>query len=76
VRTVTMIGLCVVLLAGCDQDKAIPPEDANDQYRQGYDMGHAAGVVEEHAELCAQIANFRAGMAAQLREAGICPKSQ
>ena len=73
-RTITMIGMCGLLLAGCEQEKAAPPEDANEQYRSGYDMGHAAGVVEEHAQLCAQIANFKAEMGSALREQGICPK--
>jgi len=73
-RTITMIGMCVLLLAGCERDKAIPPEDANEQYRSGYDMGHAAGVLEERAQLCGQIAKFRADMADALREQNICPK--
>lgn len=67
-----IVVIAALLLAGCDQEA--PREEANDRYQTGYDMGHAAGVLEEHAQLCSQIANYRAEMAAALREAGICPK--
>jgi hypothetical protein len=72
-RNIGLVGMCVLLLAGCEKE-AVPPEEGNAQYQSGYDMGHAAGVLEERAQLCGQIANFKADMAAALREASICPK--
>jgi hypothetical protein len=73
-RNVAMLGVCVLLLMGCERE-TVPAEDANDQYRTGYDMGHAAGVLEERAQLCTQIANYKAEFANALKQEGICPKS-
>ena len=49
--------------------------ESNAEYQRGYDMGHSAGVLEERAQLCSQVANFQAAMAASLRQADICPKA-
>jgi hypothetical protein len=73
-RNIGLLGVCVLLLAGCEREE-VPREDGNAQYQRGYDMGHAAGVLEEHAQLCGQIANHKAEMATELKETGICPKS-
>lgn len=70
-RNIVLLG--ALLLAGCEREE-VPREDANEQYRMGYDMGHAAGVLEERGQLCAQIANFKAEIATTLKEQGICPK--
>jgi len=73
-RNIGLLSVCVMLLAGCEKEEG-PPVDGNAEYQQGYDMGHAAGVLEERAQLCSQIANFQAAMAASLRQADICPKA-
>ena len=73
-RNIGLLGVCVLSLTGCEKED-VPPEDGNAQYQSGYDMGHAAGVVEERAQLCGQIANHKGEMATELKEAGICPKS-
>ena len=73
-RNIGMLSVCVMLLAGCEKEEG-PPVDGNAEYQQGYDMGHAAGVLEERAQLCSQIANFQTAMAASLRQADICPKA-
>ena len=73
-RNTVLLGVCMLLLAGCEREE-VPREDANDQYRMGYDMGHAAGVLEERAQLCAQVANYKSEIADALKERGICPKS-
>jgi len=73
-RNIGLLSVCVMLLAGCEKEEA-PPVESNAEYQQGYDMGHSAGVLEERAQLCSQIANFQAAMAASLRQADICPKA-
>ena len=73
-RNIGLLSVCVMLLAGCEKEEG-PPVDGNAEYQQGYDMGHAAGVLEERAQLCSQIANFQTAMAASLRQADICPKA-
>ena len=73
-RNIGLLGVCVLLLAGCEKEEA-PPVESNAEYQRGYDMGHSAGVLEERAQLCSQIANFQTAMAASLRQADICPKA-
>jgi hypothetical protein len=73
-RNIGLLSVCVLLLTGCEREEA-PSVGSNAEYQQGYDMGHAAGVLEERAQLCSQIANFQAAMAASLRQADICPKA-
>ena len=73
-RNIGLLSICVLLLAGCEKEEA-PPTDTNAEYQRGYDMGHAAGVLEERAQLCAQITTHKAEMAAELRQADICPKA-
>jgi len=73
-RNIGLLGVCVLLLAGCEKEEA-PPVESNAEYQRGYDMRHSAGVLEERAQLCSQIANFQAAMAASLRQADICPKA-
>ncbi|HYJ34735.1 MAG TPA: hypothetical protein VEV64_01160 [Rhizomicrobium sp.] len=73
-RNIGLLGVCVLLLAGCEKEEA-PPVESNAEYQRGYDMGHSAGVLEERAQLCSQVANFQAAMAASLRQADICPKA-
>jgi len=73
-RNIVMLSVCVMLLAGCEKEEG-PPVDGNAEYQRGYDMGHAAGVLEERAQLCSQIANLQAATAASLRQADICPKA-
>ena len=73
-RNIGLLSVCMLLLAGCEREEA-PPMDSSAEYQRGYDMGHSAGVLEERAQLCSQIANFQAAMAASLRQADICPKT-
>jgi hypothetical protein len=70
-QKIIMLGLCAMLLAGCEKEAAEGDID-NSRYQQGYDMGHAAGVLEEKAQLCSEIQHYDGSIATALKGAGIC----